>query len=327
MNSLRSGRHNKGVARTNAGLVGAALRALVVALLLLVGGIARAADQQLEGQVVCCEDCWNKADRTKTPYGTTEDLAKSAGCIAAGDPTLLAVSEGSRTVLYQLEPGRYRLPGPDWLEFVGDRVAVQGTVREQKGKRFVRVNAFQVLQPSVATQEGAKALGTAPALRLPDLSGVEQTLASRQGRIVVLNFWGTFCVPCTREMPDLAGIQTNYAALGVEVIGAAADPIEDRAKVLSFIKKHRINFPVWLGATADDMRRFGLGEALPATVVLNREGKVVWQKRGVTTKEEIAKQIDALLAQTAPAASLPTQRRTKLAQATPRSPDVSRVPS
>lgn len=316
MNTLRSRR-----------CAGVALGALLVALFLLTGGVARAADQRLEGQVVCCEDCWNKADRTKVPYGTTGDLAQSAGCIAAGDPTLLAVSQGSRTVLYQLEPGRYRKPGSNWLEFVGSRVAVQGTIREQKGKHFVRVNALEVLQPSLATQEGAKALGTAPALRLPDLSGVEQTLASRQGRVVVLNFWGTFCVPCAKEMPDLAGVQTDYAALGVEVIGAAADSAEDRAKVLSFIRKHRINFPVWLGATADDMRRFGLGEALPATVVLDREGKVVWQKRGVTTKEEIAKQIDALLAKNAPAASLPAQRRTKLAQATPRSPDVSRVPS
>ena len=112
---------------------------------------------------------------------------------------------------------------------------------------------------------------------------------------MVLNFWGTFCLPCAKEMPDLAAIQTEYAALGVEVIGATADTKEDRAKVLSFIKQYKVNFPVWLGATSDDMGRFGLGEALPATVILDREGKVVWQKRGVTTKAELAKEIEALM--------------------------------
>jgi thiol-disulfide isomerase/thioredoxin len=143
----------------------------------------------------------------------------------------------------------------------------------------------------------------------------------------VLNFWGTFCLPCAKEMPDLAAVQSDYAALGVEVIGAAADTAEDRAKVLSFVKKYRINFPVWLGASAEDMRRFGLGEALPATVIFDREGKIVWQKRGVTTKLELTKEIDALLAQKLPAASIPVENRAETAQTKPPSADVSRVPS
>jgi thiol-disulfide isomerase/thioredoxin len=304
-----------------------ALRRALLVLAAFVVSVAHAADVRLEGQVVCCEDCWNKADRTKVLFGTTEDLAKSAGCVANGDPTLLAVNENGRTVMYQLEPGRYRLPGPNWLEHIGDKVAVTGATREQKGKRFVRVHELQVLQRSIASEEGRKALGTVPELKLADLSGVEQTLASRRGRIVVLNFWGTFCLPCAKEMPDLAAVQSNYAALGVEVIGAAADTAEDRAKVLSFIKKYRINFPVWLGASFEDMRRFGLGEALPATVILDREGKIVWQKRGITTKGELTQQIDAFIAKAAPAASLPSQRRVDMAQLKPKSPDASRVPS
>ena len=267
----------------------------VLAGLVLMAMGAFGADVKIEGQVICCEDCWNKADRTKVKFGTTADLAKSAGCIANGDPTLLAVREGDKTVMYQLEQGRFRLPGPNWLEHVGDQVSIVGVVRQQKTKRFLKVNEMKVLQPSMASEEGRKALGTTPSMKLVDLSGVEQTLLSRRGRIVVLNFWGTFCLPCAKEMPDLAAIQTEYAALGVEVIGATADTKEDRAKVLSFIKQYKVNFPVWLGATSDDMGRFGVGEALPATVIIDREGKVVWQKRGVTTKAELAKEIEALM--------------------------------
>jgi thiol-disulfide isomerase/thioredoxin len=200
-------------------------------------------------------------------------------------------------------------------------------VQTKKGKRFVRVNDFQVIEASAGTQAGRKALGTAPDLSLTDLSGIEQTLRSRRGRIVVLNFWGTFCLPCVQEMPDLAAIQAEYAAMGVEVIGAAADAIEDRPKVLSFVKKYRINFPIWLAASAEDMRRFGVGEALPATVVIDREGKIVWQKRGVTSKEELSKQIDGLLAKTASAPAISSEPRKETARQKADSPAVSRVPS
>ena len=87
----------------------------------------------LEGQIVCCKDCWGKADRTKVAYGTTQDLAQAAQCIARGDPTMLAVmSAEGVTTFYQLEPGRFRRPGRNWLDFVGKHVAVTGVARSKK---------------------------------------------------------------------------------------------------------------------------------------------------------------------------------------------------
>src|SRR5687767_15886955 len=85
----------------------------------------------LEGQVVCCADCWAEADRTKVEYGTAEDLLKAQSCVANGDPTLIAVREGEEFKLYQLERGKFRLPGKNWLEFVGRRVAVTGSARKK----------------------------------------------------------------------------------------------------------------------------------------------------------------------------------------------------
>nr|ALS89232.1 AhpC/TSA family [uncultured bacterium] len=97
-------------------------------------------------------------------------------------------------------------------------------------------------------------------------------------------------------MPDLAAIQNEYAALGVQVVGASADTISTRPKVLEFIKETRINFPVWLGATTEDMKRFGLGPALPGTVIVGRDGKILLVKPTVITAAELKKQLDGLLA-------------------------------
>jgi len=260
---------------------------------------AQSQPPKLEGQIVCCEDCWVREDRKTVPYGTADDLAKSQACVANGDPTLLAVTDGAgSTAFYQLEDGKFKRPGADWLEFVGRRVEVGGRVREGGGRRFVKVDALKVLAPSVAETQRASVIGTEAELALPDLSGVAQRLSQFRGRAVVLNFWATYCAPCRKEMPDLAAIQNEYAALGVQVIGASADAGSDRAKVLQFIKETKLNFPVWLGATVADMAKFGLGPALPGTAIINREGKIVWASGRVIKASEVKRQLDALLTPT-----------------------------
>ncbi|MFP5262198.1 MAG: TlpA disulfide reductase family protein [Blastocatellia bacterium] len=252
----------------------------------------------LEGQVVCCEDCWAKADRKVTPYGTRADLQKAAECVASGDPSLLAVTgEGGKVTLYELQLGKYRRPGKDWLDYVGKRVEVTGAPGVKKNKPYVKVDALRIVAPAAAEYEPqANVVGAEVELALKDLFGVEQRLSAYRGRVVLLNFWATYCVPCKKEMPDLAAIQNEYAALGVQVIGASADSMGDRQKVRQFIKETRLNFPVWLGASAEDMARFGLGPALPGTVLIDRDGKVVATYGGVIKVGEVRKQLESLLA-------------------------------
>ncbi len=250
---------------------------------------------KFEGQVVCCSDCWAEADRTKVEYGTAEDLLKAKSCVEGGDPTLLAVREGEKFTLYQLEPGRFKLPGKNWLEFVGKKIAVSGAVRKKKNENLIRVDTLEVLEESLATREAAKVLGQTVVLKLVDLFGAEQNLSAFKGRIVVLNFWATYCVPCRKEMPDLAAIQNKYAALGVQVIGASTDVPEDRPKVLQFIKETKVNFPIWMGATGADMTRFGLGEALPGTVIIDKSGKIVKVISGIVSVADVQKHIDSML--------------------------------
>ena len=72
-------------------------------------------------------------------------------------------------------------------------------------------------------------------------------------------------------------------------------PAADSAKVLKFIREFKINFPVWVGATTDDMKRFGVGEVLPATVIINKEGKIVWRHIGIIKPAETKKVLDSIL--------------------------------
>jgi thiol-disulfide isomerase/thioredoxin len=272
-------------------------RLLLVLSLLLISAFASLAQTvRLEGQIVCCAECWAEADRTKVEYGTAEDLLKARSCVEGGDPTLLAVREGERFALYQLEQGRFRLTDKNWLAFVGKKVAVTGAVRKAKKVSIIRVDSLDVLAPSPAELAAAGALGTEVDLALKDLFGAEQRLSQLKGRIVILNFWATWCAPCRKEMPDLAAIQNEYAALGVQVVGASADDLKERAKVMQFVKETKINFPIWMGATTSDMMRFGLGGALPGTIIIDREGRVVKIISGVVNQADLKKQIDQMIA-------------------------------
>jgi thiol-disulfide isomerase/thioredoxin len=286
------------------------------------------ASVRLEGQVVCCAECWAEADRTKVEYGTAEDLLKSQSCIANGDPTLIAVREGDKFKLYQLEQARFRLPGRNWLEFVGKRVAVTGAVQKKKSASVIRVDALEVLAVSQAEREAANVVGKEINLTLKDLFGAEQTLGALKGRIIVLNFWATYCVPCRKEMPDLAAIQNEYALLGVQVVGASADAIEDRAKVLEFAKETKVNFPIWTGATTADMMRFGLGAALPGTVIIDKEGRVAKVISGIVNQADLKKQIDAMLATAEKTAAVGRKHEREQAASAKQKPgEASSVPS
>ena len=273
----------------------------------------------LEGQIVCCEDCWVRADRTKVPYGSKADLENAAECIANGDPTLLAVMDNSgNTTFYQLENGKYKRPGKNWLAFIGQRVRVEGQTRKKQNVNFIKVDSLTVVADAPATEQSPKLDGE-PELELTDLAGTRQKLSSFRGRIVVLNFWATYCLPCREEMPALSAIQNHYAAYGVQVIGASADFVDAKKDVLKFIKEVKVNFPVWLEASTGDMARFGLGPALPGTAIIDRTGKIVWTSRKPVTEAQLKTQLDALLSQ--------SETKKSVASARTRPADVSSVPS
>jgi thiol-disulfide isomerase/thioredoxin len=258
----------------------------------LVGSAQVSKKVKLRGQVVCSV-CWFEAtDRKKTPYGNAADIKCAKDCSEEGLPQALAVEDEKGFTLYTLEVGAFKPNGKDFLDLVPNAVEVEGELRTEKDKNFLKVNSLNVLsaplpKPTPVSDDAV--------LALKDLTGADQSLVNYRGRVVVLNFWATWCEPCKKEMPDLSSIQNDYAALGVQVIGAAGDAAADSAKVMKFIREFKINFPVWVGATTDDMKRFGVGEVLPATVIIDRNGKIVHREIGIIKPVELRKELDKIL--------------------------------
>ena len=151
--------------------------------------------------------------------------------------------------------------------------------------------ALPVLAGSVAM----RAPDHQPDLSLWDASMKPQKLSQYRGKIVVLNFWATWCEPCKTELPMLVDEQEHYRDRGVIVIGASLDDATTVKKVRPFAKKEKLNFPVWIGATVGHLEKLGLGQAIPATAFFDREGNLVGRVMGELRQPELEHRIEWLL--------------------------------
>ena len=154
--------------------------------------------------------------------------------------------------------------------------------------------AAELAAPETARVSSA-AVPAAAALELQTLAGERASLQALRGQIIVLNFWATWCVPCRHEMPLLAEVWERYRDRGVELIGASADAPERRREVERFVRRHRLDFPIWVGATTADLERLGLGEALPATAILDRDGGIAFTILGPIAPGDLEARLDWLL--------------------------------
>jgi thiol-disulfide isomerase/thioredoxin len=133
----------------------------------------------------------------------------------------------------------------------------------------------------------------APALALKDLRGRALRLSDYKGKVVVLNFWATWCPPCRAEMPDLIKMQREYRSRGLQVVGITYPP-EEIAEVRQFVRKLGVNYPIALG-TIETKSLFDETETLPLTIVIDREGKVRERIEGILLPQEFEQKIRPLL--------------------------------
>jgi thiol-disulfide isomerase/thioredoxin len=146
-----------------------------------------------------------------------------------------------------------------------------------------------VALPVVASGQSAKA----PFVALKDMRGRTVRLSDYRGKIILLNFWATWCPPCRAEMPDLVKWQREYREKGLQVVGVTYPPA-DRAEVRKFVRSRRVNYPVLLGAK-ETQSLFDHKETLPLTVVINREGNVRGVIEGIILPDEFEQKVKPLL--------------------------------
>ena len=132
-------------------------------------------------------------------------------------------------------------------------------------------------------------------LTLPDAAGAPQNFGQWKGKVLVLNFWATWCEPCREEIPALIRTQQKFGANGVQIVGIG---IDSAAKIRDFSKEYLINYPLTVGGLdqIDLSRRLGnkIG-GLPYTLVIDRAGRVVKTKLGGISEAELEALLRPLL--------------------------------
>jgi thiol-disulfide isomerase/thioredoxin len=145
---------------------------------------------------------------------------------------------------------------------------------------------------------GATAIAKrAPNLELTDRAGKTQHIADLRGSIVVINFWATWCGPCREELPLLSRLNAEYSPKNVRFIAASADPMKNRTAIDKFVEANRLDLEIWLGADLEMLHRAGLGEELPATLILDEQGESVTRVLGEAREEDIRRPLEWLLGQ------------------------------
>ncbi|CAD6880851.1 Cytochrome c-type biogenesis protein ResA [Methylomonas albis] len=130
---------------------------------------------------------------------------------------------------------------------------------------------------------------------LPDLADKPQSVTQWQGKILIINFWATWCPPCLREIPEFIKLQEEYKDKGLQFVGIA---IDDKQAVEEYLKRIKINYPVLIGGDGATLLAQQLGNVintLPFTVIVNQQGQIVHHQLGELTREKVLEVIVPLL--------------------------------
>lgn len=134
----------------------------------------------------------------------------------------------------------------------------------------------------------------APEFARKDLAGKSVDLKNFRGKVVLLNFWATWCAPCQLEMPAFAAWQRQYGPDGLQVIGISMD--DDATPVVGLVAKLKLNYPVLMG-DANLGRQYGGVLGLPLTYLIDRDGVLRARFQGETDLKTIERRLQTILAQ------------------------------
>ncbi len=146
------------------------------------------------------------------------------------------------------------------------------------------------------------AASSVPNITLKDLDGRDESLAQFKGKVVLVNFWATWCAPCRIEIPWLMDLQEKYGSQGFTVLGVAMDE-EGKSAIVPFVQKERfklgsesepLNYPILIG-NDDAAGEFGGLIGLPTTILISRDSRIAKRVDGLLSYNEIDATIQALL--------------------------------
>ncbi|MDA1184012.1 MAG: TlpA disulfide reductase family protein [Acidobacteria bacterium] len=129
---------------------------------------------------------------------------------------------------------------------------------------------------------------------LKDLNGDDVSLSAFKGKVILLDFWATWCGPCKVEIPYFIDFYTRYQAQGLQVLGFDVD--DEIPALTEYVELMKMNYPILIGAGRDDvLKAYGPMPGLPTTVIIGRDGKVCMSHTGLVEKAVFEEAIKALL--------------------------------
>jgi thiol-disulfide isomerase/thioredoxin len=129
---------------------------------------------------------------------------------------------------------------------------------------------------------------------LKDMTNSNVKLATFKGKVIVLDFWATWCGPCKLEIPGFVDLQQKYGGRGLQFIGISVDDKLDQLK--PYVAEYKINYPILQGLGHDEVQdAFGPLLGIPTTIVIGRDGKICRKHEGMAGKDAFEREIKALL--------------------------------
>ena len=119
---------------------------------------------------------------------------------------------------------------------------------------------------------------------MKDVTGKDVRLSDYKGKVILLDFWATWCGPCKFEIPGFVALQEKYGSRGLQVIGVSVDDTLD--KLEPYVREHRMNYPVLQGLGHEDVQEaYGPIFGIPVNIVISREGKICVKHTGLPAIE------------------------------------------